>query len=54
MRRFGVKAEIFEDRIEYGLVIEERVERILHFLARSLVCDQVDLERCHLALRKER
>ena len=54
MGRFRVEPEIAEDVRDHGLVVDQGVEGVLHFLARSLVGDEVELEGGHLAFREQR
>ena len=53
MRRFRVKAKITEDTRKHVLVVEKRIEGVLHLLARCLIGNKIELESCHLALRKQ-
>ena len=53
MRGFGVKAKIAEDIGEHDFVIEKRIKGVLHFLARSLIGNKIELEGRHLALCKQ-
>ena len=54
MRRLRVHAEVLEDPRDHALVLDKRVEGVLHLLARGLVGDEVQLEGGHLALREQR
>ena len=54
MRRLRVHAEVLEDARDHALVLDKRVERVLHLLARGLVGDEIQLEGGHLALREQR